>query len=335
VSYYDITSSHSFTSGSPSNYNLTDGTAVNGLQVQTYPITITPDGSKTTIYGSVFNAFTGTVSGLPLPNGDAISVSYGSLGSPATANVSYYNITSSHTFPNGNASNYSVTDGTALNGLQVNPAASTTSVSSSKNPSTYGDAVTFTATVTNTATGATPTGTVQFVVDGQNFGSPVSISGNTNSATGTSQATATLSVNGSPHTVTATYSNSDGNFIGSNGILTGGQRVNQAATITTAILSGPTIRYKDSVTLTARVKPANTTTPLTGSVSFTIGAVGYGSATAAPIPGDPDGTVQASVIGQDNELSGNYTLTANFSSTNHNYSGSSGNTPLSVIKWNE
>ena len=440
VSYYDITSSHSFTSGSPSNYNLTDGTAVNGLQVQTYPITITPDGSKTTIYGSVFNAFTGTVSGLPLPNGDAISVSYGSLGSPATANVSYYNITSSHTFPNGNASNYSVTDGTALNGLQVNPAASTTSVSSSKNPSTYGDAVTFTATVTNTATGATPTGTVQFVVDGQNFGSPVSISGNTNSATGTSQttatlsvngsphtvtatysnsdgnfigsnggltggqrvnqaatstsvsssknpstygdavtftatvtntatgatptgtvqfvvdgqnfgspvsisgntnsatgtsqATATLSVNGSPHTVTATYSNSDGNFIGSNGILTGGQRVNQAATITTAILSGPTIRYKDSVTLTARVKPANTTTPLTGSVSFTIGAVGYGSATAAPIPGDPDGTVQASVIVQDNELPGNYTVTANFTSTNPNYSGSSGNTPLTVIPRN-
>src|SRR5439155_21542534 len=109
------------------------------------------------------------------------------------------------------------------------PAASTTSVSSSKNPSTYGDAVTFTATVTNTATGATPTGTVQFVVDGQNFGSPVSISGNTNSATGTSQTTATSSVNGSPHTVTATYSNSDGNFIGSKGGLSGRQKVNHVA----------------------------------------------------------------------------------------------------------
>ena len=135
VGYYDITSSHTFTNGNASNYSVTNGTALNGLQVQAYPIVITPDGGKTKTYGSMFSAFTGTVSGLPLPNGDAISVSYGSLGSPATANVSYYNITSSHTFPNGNASNYSVTDGTALNGLQVNPAASTTSVSSSKNPS--------------------------------------------------------------------------------------------------------------------------------------------------------------------------------------------------------
>src|SRR5439155_6688411 len=83
------------------------------------------------------------------------------------------------------------------------PAASTTSVSSSKNPSTYGDAVTFTATVTNTATGATPTGTVQFVVDGQNFGSPVSISGNTNSATGERKTTRLNSINVAPPYVTS------------------------------------------------------------------------------------------------------------------------------------
>src|SRR2546426_11655344 len=94
------------------------------------------------------------------------------------------------------------------------------------------------------------TGTVQFVVDGQNFGSPVSISGNTNSATGTSQATATLSVNGSPHTVTATYSNSDGNFIGSKGGLTGGQRVKQTATITNVSSSDTTLSYEESVPFT-------------------------------------------------------------------------------------
>src|SRR2546426_10755853 len=93
------------------------------------------------------------------------------------------------------------------------------------------------------------TGTVQFVVDGQNFGSPVSISGNTNSATGTSQATATISVNGSPPTGKATYRTSQGKFIGSNGVLAGGQRVNQAAKINSATLSGPTIRNKGSVTV--------------------------------------------------------------------------------------
>src|SRR2546428_2013316 len=119
VGYYDITSSHTFTNGNASNYSVTDGTAVNGLQVQTYPITITPAGAKTKTYGSVFSAFTGTVSGLPLPNGDAISVSYASTGSPATANVSYYDITSSHSFTSGRPSNYKLTDRTAVKGVQV------------------------------------------------------------------------------------------------------------------------------------------------------------------------------------------------------------------------
>ena len=47
----------------------------------------------------------------------------------------------------------------------VKPAMTATSVSSSLNPSTYGDLVTFTAVVSNaSATAATPTGSVQFVI---------------------------------------------------------------------------------------------------------------------------------------------------------------------------
>jgi hypothetical protein len=57
-------------------------------------------------------------------------------------------------------------------------AATSVTLSATPNPSALGQQVTFTATVSsvNPANG-TPTGTVQFVIDGANFGSPVTLSG--------------------------------------------------------------------------------------------------------------------------------------------------------------
>ena len=53
----------------------------------------------------------------------------------------------------------------------------TTAVASSSNPSAYGQSVTFTATVTAGAGTFDNGGTVQFVVDGSNYGAAVSLSG--------------------------------------------------------------------------------------------------------------------------------------------------------------
>ncbi|MGC9987128.1 MAG: Ig-like domain repeat protein [Terriglobales bacterium] len=88
------------------------------------------------------------------------------------------------------------------------------SVGSSLNPSAYGQAVSFTATVT----GVSPTGTVQFNIDGSAFGSPVTLA----SGTATSGTTSTLSAG--THTVTAVYSG-DTNNAGGTGTLAGGQVV--------------------------------------------------------------------------------------------------------------
>ena len=78
-------------------------------------------------------------------------------------------------------------------------ATTTTTVTSSANPAVYGQPITFTATVSNTSgTGATPTGTVQFVIDGFNYGSPVMLCGGV----------ATLAdsfLTGASHTVEAVY----------------------------------------------------------------------------------------------------------------------------------
>src|SRR5439155_6525947 len=62
-----------------------------------------------------------------------------------------------------------------INGLP----GSTTTLTSSKNPSNVGDVVTFTATVGGTS----PTGTVQFSVDGNNMGGPLNLSGGVASTT--------------------------------------------------------------------------------------------------------------------------------------------------------
>jgi len=79
-------------------------------------------------------------------------------------------------------------------------AATTTTIISTPNPSAVGQTVTFTATVSSTNPAAgTPTGSVQFFIDGATFGSPITLS-----ASGVATITdSALSVG--MHTVTATY----------------------------------------------------------------------------------------------------------------------------------
>ncbi|QNA43363.1 YDG domain-containing protein [Lacibacter sediminis] len=109
-----------------------------------------------------------------------------------------------------------------------------------------------------------------------------------------------------------------------------------ASTTTTLITSAPSVRYMDNLTMTARVTPLNTGSSLTGSVHFWIGATlasatDYGSATVVPIPGSPDGSVEATLIKQVTNLPAGYTVYAVFTSSNANYDGSSGTKPLTVV----
>src|SRR5207244_7697243 len=116
---------------------------------------------------------TGTVSPTTLPNGDAISVSFTSPGAAGSAGVGSYDIAGSHTFTKGAATNYSVTDATAIGGLTVNPLAVMIMPAGGKSK-TYGDPFTaFTGavspailpngdviSVTYASGGATPTAPV-------------------------------------------------------------------------------------------------------------------------------------------------------------------------------
>ncbi len=86
------------------------------------------------------------------------------------------------------------------------PLPTTTTLCSPANPSVYGQSVTFTATVAPNPSGSgTPAGTVQFLIDGSDFGSPVTLV----NGSATSAAISSLSV--ASHAIEAVYS-AAGNF---------------------------------------------------------------------------------------------------------------------------
>ncbi|MCC6128790.1 MAG: Ig-like domain repeat protein [Acidobacteria bacterium] len=106
------------------------------------------------------------------------------------------------------------------------PYATSTGVTSSLNPSTYGGMVTFTATVTNLlAGGPVPSGSVQFVIDGN----PVA----TVPTAGGVAATSLNTLIPGNHTVVANFTSAS-DFAASSGSLAGGQNVNTAPLTITA-----------------------------------------------------------------------------------------------------
>lgn len=178
---------------------------------------------------------------------------------------------------------------------------STTTLSSSNNPSVYQQNVTFTATVSSSAS-LKPTGIVAFK-DGTNTLASASLVNSTASFT-----TSTLA--GGTHLMSAVYSG-DANNQASTGTVS--QIVDAAATSTTVASSlNPSI-YGQAVTLTATVTavPPGSGTP-TGTVTFNSNSTGLGSATLS------NGTAKISVtnlaVGTDS-ITAVYSGDTNFSSS--------------------
>jgi uncharacterized repeat protein (TIGR01451 family) len=170
----------------------------------------------------------------------------------------------------GDAAYPGATTGYLPGGETFDPAVT---LSSSPDPSVYGEPVTFTATVAPITDGA---GTVAFYADG----SATAISGcgaqpltevnpNTYTATCTSS-----SLGVGSHAISASYSG-DSNTPGSTGTLAGGQTVNPAATTTSLSSSASPSIYGQPVSFTATVTP----TDGGGTVAF------YADGSTAPISG--------------------------------------------------
>lgn len=151
----------------------------------------------------------------------------------------------------------------------VNPAGTTTGVSTSGTPSVYGVNVTFKASVVSNTSG-TPTGTVTFK-DGT---TPIGVAG---LVSGIASLPTTLGVSGSPHSITALYSGDTNFTVSSSGPVL--QTVTPASTGTALITSGSPTVFGQPVTFTATVTDtaAGSTGTPTGTVTFTDGATVLGS----------------------------------------------------------
>lgn len=154
--------------------------------------------------------------------------------------------------------------------VQRNPSTTTVVPPS---PVVHGQAVSFTAQVAATNGSSTPTGTVQFTVDGNDFGSPVTLTG----GSATSAPTSTLATGN--HTIGARYSG-DGNVAASTAA-TQQLTVGKAPTSTGLTSTGSPTVSGEAVTFTATVGVVSPGVgDPAGGVQFNVDGEPYGTAVA-------------------------------------------------------
>ncbi|HVN94515.1 MAG TPA: Ig-like domain repeat protein [Terracidiphilus sp.] len=212
---------------------------------------------------------------------------------------------------NGDASNQIQGSTSAVLNQDVQ-APTTSTVTSSLNPSFYGNAVTFTATVLPSGTAA-PTGTVSFLDGATQIGTGT-LSGNPGVATFT-----TSTLNMGTHSITVSYPGDSYNGPSVSAPLN--QVVNQAQTATTVtaapnpgIAGGP-----ETITATVTVT-AGAGTP-TGTVTFTSGATQLGS---APVGAGGTAAITPALA------QGSYQIIATYSGDTNNQGSASAPLPLIV-----
>jgi hypothetical protein len=230
------------------------------------------------------------------PSINASTTAGGGISQPVTANglAGSYIITATSRGA-GSSANFNLTN------LPFTPAVT---VTSSVNPSVFGQSVTFTATISGN--GSTPTGLAGFVIDG---GTPISVT-----LTGGQASLTTSTLTAGNHTVTVNYSG-DSSHTPSSGSLAGGQIVNQADTTTDLVSSANPSLSGQSVTFTATVTVVlpGIGTP-TGQIDFVIDG-------GAPIPVTLTGG--QAMLTTSTLTVGNHTVVVNYSGDS-NYNSSSG-----------
>ena len=160
---------------------------------------------------------------------------------------------------------FAASSGSAVQVVQNAATATTTTLTSSPNPSTFGGSVTFTATVTSGS--GVPAGTVTFTEGATTLASNIAVDGAGHAAF----STATLAVGS--HTVTATFTGATGWANSSGNDSAAPQVVNPKATTTTLSSAPNPSTFGGSVTFTATVTsgsgvPAGTVTFAEGTTTL-------------------------------------------------------------------
>jgi hypothetical protein len=203
--------------------------------------------------------------------------------------------------------------------FQVTTIGTSTAVVANPSTAIVGDPVTFTATVTPALPSITPAGSVQFSVDGSNFGAPVGLNG---SASATSAPISTLPLGF--HSVVATYLGSADHAGSTSPAVQFRVRNPLLLTTTTETVTPSVAVAGQDVTLGAHVARASGTDPATGTVTFLDGATVLGS---GPVNASGDVTVDLT-----NVPVGTHSVVASYSGDDTYAASSSAPTGLSIAK---
>jgi ELWxxDGT repeat protein len=208
-------------------------------------------------------------------------------------------------------SNYSPPEFGAIASQVVNKNSTRISVLSGSTSLVSGQSVAFVAIVSNTSGpfGA-PTGSVQFKVDGTNVGPPVTLVNGVAASISTQ-----LSASASPHTVTATYTDTDGDFLNGSGSLI--KAVAKDATSLVLTASPNTSVFGQTVLFTATVSAM---APGSGTAA---GAVDFKEGGTDLTPGGVTLSGGRATFTSSNLTVGTHTITATYSGDG-NFTASSG-----------
>lgn len=238
----------------------------------------TNEGSNVTVTAAVTASSpgSGTPTGTVTFTSDGESIGAAAIGNDGQASISIDSLTpgdheikatyggsSDYTGSASDTVTHSVIEGAAIVGTSVD-------VSSTENPTTYGKLIRFTAHV-SAQDGSSPTGSVQFSVDGTNIGGPVAINGD-----GEAQSAQLNAPEPGDHTVIATFL-PDAGYSGNGAIFT--QTVTDADVDLGLVSSDPSSDYGQAVHFTAQVTSAQAgTASPTGYVQFSVDGVALGDA---------------------------------------------------------
>jgi hypothetical protein len=275
-------------------------------QPVTFTATVTAeDGSTPT--GAVQFSVDGTDLGSPVTLDSS-----GVATSPAIASLA----AGGHTVVASYGGDLGFAESSQVRPQTVKQATTTASIAGSANPAPWGQAITFTATLTPVSPGAgTPGGSVQFLVDGNALGSPVATSG------GQATSSAVNGLDPGHHTI-AIVTTGDPNFKATTASLD--EVVNTIPTSTSVSATPNPATFGQAVTLTATVTASGTGTP-SGTVTFRDGTTVLGTTAVATV-----GSSQQAQLITSSLAAGPHAVTATYNGDTR-FSASAASAPVNVV----
>lgn len=303
------------------NFNGKSGTAGLTVNQATSTTALTSSANPSTFGQSV--TFTATVTGnaptgsVTFKDGTAVLCSAVGLagGSAICATSSLSVATHSVTVNYNGDANNTISTSAPLSQV-VNQVSSSTALTSATNPSTFGQSVAFTATVTGNA----PTGSVAFKDGASTIAGCGGVSFTGGTSNSPSAVCATVALGTGTHSITAVYSGDSSNSGSTSSPLS--QVVNRSSTTTTLSTNCEKVFVQNQpFTLAAAVSGTNNPT---GTVTFFQGVAPVCSSVGL-ISGSASCTVS------DFTAAGSYILTANYGGNTNNAPSNSGPMPVTVL----